>query len=73
MMLNLNYLVIISRLFKKFIIFYEKKVGVAVLHSTRYDNSKGNRIGPSLFYASELHSKYNKKRAGFETCSLIIY
>jgi hypothetical protein len=51
----------------------EKKVGVAVLHSTRYDNSKGNRIGPSLFYASELHSKYNKKRAGFETCSLIIY
>jgi len=50
-----------------------KKIGVAVLHSTRYDNSKGNRIGPSLFYASELHSEYNKKRAGFETCSLIIY
>ena len=39
----------------------EKKVGVAVLHSTRYDNSKGTRIGPSLFYASDLHCKYNKK------------
>ena len=51
----------------------EKKVGVAELKPTRYDNSKGTRIGPSLFYASELHSEYNKKRAGFKTCSLIIY
>ena len=29
--------------------FEEKKVGVAILYSTRDDNSKGNRIGPSLF------------------------
>jgi len=50
----------------------EKKVWVAVLDPTRYDNSKGTRIGPSLFYASELHSKCIKK-AVFETCSLIIY
>ena len=35
---------------------------VAALHSTRLDYSKGNRIGPSLFYASELHSKYNNKK-----------
>ena len=41
--------------------FISKSVGVAVLHSTRFDNSKGTRIGPSLFYASELHSKYNNK------------
>ena len=27
----------------------EKKVGVAVLCSTRDDNSKGTRIGPLLF------------------------
>ena len=33
---------------------------VAVLHSTRYDNSKGPRIGPSLFYTSELYNKYIK-------------
>jgi len=38
----------------------EKKVGVAVLDPTRYDNSKGNRIGPSLFYTSKLYSKYIK-------------
>ena len=38
-----------------------KIVVVAVLHSTSNDNSKGPRIGPSLFYASELHSKYNNK------------
>ena len=37
-----------------------KKVGVAGLKPTRDDNSKGTRIGPSLFYTSELHSKYNK-------------
>ena len=34
--------------------FEEKKVGVARLKPTRYDNSKGTRIGPSLFYTSEL-------------------
>jgi len=29
----------------------EKKVGVAVLYSTRYDKPKGNRIGPlAIFY-----------------------
>ena len=38
----------------------EKKVGVARLKLTRYDNSKGSRIGPSLFYTSELYSKYIK-------------
>ena len=27
----------------------EKKVGVARLYPTRYDNSKGTRIGPLLF------------------------
>ena len=37
-----------------------KKVGVAGLKPTRYDNSKGNRIGPSLFYTSELQTKYIK-------------
>ena len=35
-----------------------KKVGVARLKPTRYDNSKGPLIGPSLFYTSELQSKY---------------
>ena len=39
----------------------EKKVVAARLYPTRYDNSKGNRIGPSLFYTSELHTKYKKK------------
>ena len=38
----------------------EKKVGVARLKPTRDDNSKGPRIGPSLFYTSELHTKYIK-------------
>ena len=38
----------------------EKKVGVAGLNPTRYENSKGPRIGPPLFYTSELQSKYNK-------------
>ena len=37
-----------------------KEVGVARLKPTRYDNSKGTRIGPSLFYTSELHPKYIK-------------
>ena len=36
----------------------EKKVGVARLKPTRDDNSKGTRIGPSLFYTSKLHFKY---------------
>ena len=40
--------------------FEEKKVGVAGLKPTRYENPKGPRIGPSLFYPSELHSKYIK-------------
>ena len=38
----------------------EKKVGVARLKPTRCDNSKGTRIGPSLFYTSEIHTKYIK-------------
>jgi hypothetical protein len=38
----------------------EKKVGVAGLKPTRYDNSKGTRIGPSLFYASKLKAKYTQ-------------
>ncbi len=38
----------------------EKKVGAARLKTTRYENSKGTRIGPSLFYTSELHTKYIK-------------
>ena len=32
----------------------EKKVGVAVLYSTRYGNPKGTRIGPLLF----IHQNY---------------
>ena len=52
--------------FKKTIIqknyrkYKEKKVGVARLKPTRYDNSKGTRIGPSLFYTSKLYNKYIK-------------
>ena len=34
----------------------EKKVGVARLKTTRTDNSKGTRIGPSLFYTSKLYT-----------------
>ncbi len=56
---------VISVIPRKSVIFGGKSVGVAVLHSTRYDNSKGNRIGSSVFYASELHSKY--KKAGFKS------
>ena len=41
-----------------------KKFGVARLKPTRCDNSKGPRIGPSLFYSSEIHSKL-KKLIGF--------
>ena len=37
-----------------------KSVRVARLKPTRYDNSKGPLIGPSLFYTSELHTKYIK-------------
>ena len=51
---------VISRLLRKLSILEEKSVGVAVLHSTRLENSKGTRIGPPLFYASELHAKNNK-------------
>ena len=40
--------------------FEEKKVGVARLKPTRYDNSKGTRIGPSLFYTSKIYNKYIK-------------
>ena len=36
----------------------EIKVGVAGLKPTRYDNSKGTRIGPSLFYTSKLMQIY---------------
>ena len=39
----------------------EKKFGVAGLKLTRDDNSKGTRIGPSLFYTSKLYNKYIKK------------
>jgi len=38
----------------------EEKVGVAGLKPTRYDNSKGTRIGPSYFYTSELRTEYMK-------------
>ena len=38
----------------------KEKVGVARLKPTRYDNSKGTRIGPSLFYTSKLQTKYVK-------------
>ena len=38
----------------------EKNFGVARLKPTRNDNSKGPRIGPSLFFTSELQSKYIK-------------
>ena len=36
----------------------EQRVGVAGLKTTRDDNSKGTRIGPSYFYTSELRNKY---------------
>ena len=36
----------------------KKKVEVARLKPTKADNSKGTRIGPSLFYTSKLLSKY---------------
>ena len=36
------------------------KVRVTKLKPTTHDNSKGNRISPSLFYTSELQSKYIK-------------
>ena len=39
-------------------IYEKKKVGVARLKPTRYDKSKGTRIGPSLFFTSLLHTKY---------------
>ena len=45
---------------RKLVIFGGGIVGVAGLKLTRDDNSKGTRIGPSLFYTSELHSKYIK-------------
>ena len=35
-------------------IYEEKKVGVAVLHSTRFETLKGTRIGPPLF----IHQNY---------------
>jgi len=35
-------------------IIKEKKVGVAAIKPNRYDNSKGTRKGPSLFYTSKL-------------------
>ena len=38
----------------------KKKARVAGLKSTRDDNSKGPRIGPSLFYTSKLYNKYIK-------------
>ena len=37
-----------------------KKSRVAGLKPTRADKSKGPRIGRSLFFTSELHSKYIK-------------
>ena len=40
----------------------DEKIGVARLKPTRYDNSKGPRIGPSLFYSLELLNKYIKLR-----------
>ena len=48
---------IIQKIYGK---YEEKKVGVAVLYSTRFDNPKGTRIGPSYFYTSKLLSKYIK-------------
>ena len=39
--------------------FEKKKVGVARLKPTRYNNSKGPRIGPSLFY-SQNYTTNNK-------------
>ena len=35
----------------------KEKIGVAGLKPTRFENPKGTRIGPSLFYTSELHAK----------------
>ena len=39
---------------QKYLGYMKKKVGVAGLKSTRCDNPKGTRIGPSLFHTSEL-------------------
>ena len=44
----------------KEVLYDKKKVGVARLKPTRDNNSKGNRMGPSLFHKLELHSKYIK-------------
>jgi hypothetical protein len=51
---------VISVIPRKSVIFGGKIVGVARLKPTRYDNSKGTRIGPSYFYASKLYNKYIK-------------
>ena len=51
---------VISVIPRKSVIFGGKIVGVAVLYPTRYDNPKGNRIGPSYFYGAELQIKYCK-------------
>ena len=40
--------------------YKKKKVGVAGLKPTRYDNSKGTRIGPSLFNTSKLYKNILK-------------
>jgi len=34
----------------------EKKVGVARLKPTRYDDSKGNRIGPRILFDLRIYS-----------------
>ena len=38
-----------------------KKVGVARLKLTRDDNSKGTRIGPSLFYTTNISKNLNSR------------
>ena len=59
--------IIYYKLLKKFEIrteriteIWREKVGVAGLKPTRYDNLKGTRIGPYLFYTSKLYNKYIK-------------
>ena len=47
---------LLANLLKIYEKYEEEKIGVARLKPTRYENSKGNRIGSSLFYILELYT-----------------
>jgi len=52
--------------------FEEKKVGVAVLYPTRYDNSKGTRIGPRYFLHQNYKANIKKRENMKETLMIMI-